>query len=394
MRGDSITSLYNDDIKDVVTVNSSIYPTRRNPKVMITAISLVVIITLATYGVLVWQAPTRVLTVYTYDSFMYWGNDTSTIDDRVFGPFEQQYGVDVKVVRLDTDANGVVSKLVAESANPVADVVIGIDNILVLQSAARSVLTPYTPANLELVNSSVVNALGPDHYVTPFDFGLVTLVYRNSQLNTTSNPELSNLTFSNLADMASMLVTENPHLSSPGLAFLLSEIAVYEKLLGKDWTEWWQLVKSKINVQEGWSEAWNVWDTDPARKLLVSYGTDPAYDASYSGAAPDTAVGPILYNGMQYAWMQVEGMGLVKNGPNPSLGQALIDYCLTPSVQDYVALNQWMFPANANATLDPVFNYALHPQDVVLLNSLLSAAEISANLTSWLDQYDEIMIGS
>jgi ABC transporter substrate-binding protein (ThiB subfamily) len=175
---------------------------------------------------------------------------------------------------------------------------------------------------------------------------------------------------------------------------LLSEIAVYEKLLGKDWTEWWQLVKSKINVQEGWSEAWNVWDTDPARKLLVSYGTDPAYDASYSGAAPDTAVGPILYNGMQYAWMQVEGMGLVKNGPNPSLGQALIDYCLTPSVQDYVALNQWMFPANANATLDPVFNYALHPQDVVLLNSLLSAAEISANLTSWLDQYDEIMIGS
>ena len=375
-------------------LSSSAYPTRRNPKVMIAAISLIVVISVATYGILVWQEPKRVLTVYTYDSFMYWGNDTSTIDDRVFGPFEQQYGVNVEIVRLDTDANGVVSKLVAESANPVADVVIGIDNILVLQNAAKSILTPYTSPNLEFVNTSIVNALDPTHYVTPFDFGLVTLVYRNSELNTTSNPELNNLTFSNLAEMASMLVTENPHLSSPGLAFLLSEIAVYEKLLGQEWTDWWQLVKGKINVQEGWSQAWNVWDSDSARKLLVSYGTDPAYDASYTGAAPDTAVAPILCNGEQYAWMQVEGMGLVKNGPNPSLGKAFIDYCLTPAVQDYVALNQWMFPVNANATLDPVFNYALHPQDVVLLNSLLSASEISANLTSWLDQYDQIMIGS
>lgn len=386
--------MYNIDIKDVVTVNSSVYPTRRNPKVMIAAISLIVVISVATYGILVWQAPGRVLTVYTYDSFMYWGNDTSSIDKTVFGPFEQQYGVNVKIVRLDTDANGVVSKLVAESANPVADVVIGIDNILILQNAARSVLTPYVSPNLGLVNASITDALNPSNYVTPFDFGLVTLVYRNSELNTTSNPELNNLTFPNLADMASMLVTENPHLSSPGLAFLLSEIAVYEKLLGQDWTEWWQTVKGKINVQEGWSEAWNVWDTDSARNLLVSYGTDPAYDAAYSGAAPDTAVAPILYNGKQYAWMQVEGMGLVKNGPNPSLGQAFIDYCLTPAVQNYVALNQWMFPVNVNVTLDPVFNYALHPQDVVLLNSLLSATEISENLTSWLNQYDEIMIGS
>ncbi|MHA1907572.1 MAG: thiamine ABC transporter substrate-binding protein [Candidatus Thorarchaeota archaeon] len=367
------------------------YPTRRDPKKLIIASAVIVVIVIATYGIVTWRKPT--FTVYTYDSFMLWGDDPDSIDDTAFGAFEEQYGIDVRIERLNTDANGIISRLVAESENPVADVVIGIDNILILQSLAKSILEPYTPANIDLIDSSIVSALDSEHYVSPFDFGLITVIYKPAEINSTSHPQLENMTFSNLKDLAPYLVTENPHFSSPGLAFLLSQIAVYDKLLGEDWTQWWTDVKGTIDVQEGWTEAWTKWDTDPSRHLLVSYGTDPAYGASYTGGAPDTAIAPIHHNGLDYAWMQVEGIGLVKNGPNPTLAKAFIDYCLTSQVQSLIGLNQWMFPANTDVEFDPVFEYALHPDDVTLLNALLNSTEISANLDTWLDAYDAIMTG-
>ncbi|MHA1637947.1 MAG: thiamine ABC transporter substrate-binding protein, partial [Candidatus Thorarchaeota archaeon] len=209
--------------------------------------------------------------------------------------------------------------------------------------------------------------------------------------NSATYPDLNNMTFPNLATMADMLITENPHFSSPGLAFLLSEIAVYEKLMGEDWTTWWEDVKADIDIQEGWYEAWTKWETDSTRNILVSYGTDPAYSAFWAGGAPNTAIAPINHNGQDYAWMQVEGMGLVKNGPNPELGKAFIEYCLTPAVQSHIAINQWMFPANTDVELDPVFDYAIHPDDISLLNEFLNSTEIAINLDDWFDQYDAIM---
>ncbi len=371
------------------------YPTRKDPKKLIISFTVIVVILIAAYALISWN-PTNnqtTLRVYTYDSFMAWGEDPDNIDDIILRPFEEEYGVDVEIVRLNTDANGIISRLVAEAANPVADIVIGIDNILILQSIAKSVLEPYTPTNLDLINDSIVSALDSDHYVTPFDFGLVTLIYKPANFNSTSYPELDNLTLLELADFAQYLVTENPHFSSPGLAFFLSQIAVYEKLMEEDWTQWWIDVKGDIDVQEGWTEAWTKWDSDPSRHLLVSYGTDPAYGAAYTGEAPDTAIAPIHYNGIDYAWMQVEGIGLVKNGPNPELARTFIDYCLTEQVQSHIALNQWMFPANTDVDLDPVFQYALHPDEVNLLNELLTSTEIAANLATWFDQYDSIMTG-
>ncbi len=166
-----------------------------------------------------------------------------------------------------------------------------------------------------------------------------------------------------------------------------------EKLVGTNWPQWWMDVNEYIDVQPGWSEAWTVWDTNPDRHLMVSYGTDPAYSAYFAGEAPDTAVATIRHDGEQYAWMQVEGIGLVKNGPNPDLAKLFIEYCLSPAVQTHIALNQWMFPANVNVTLDPAFEYALHPDDINLLNEVLPRAEIAANLSSWLHDWDVIRTG-
>lgn len=369
------------------------YPVMRNPRKRVIAVVLLAVLSVAAFAIVTWPKPTII--IYTYESFMQWGADPDTIDDEILGPFEREHGVDVQIVRLQTDANGIVSRLVAEAQNPVADVVIGIDNILILQEQALSVLTPYEPENLTLIDPELVNALDPEHYVSPFDVGIVTIVYSTTEVNETTYPQLSSLTFQDLASpaIASMLVTENPHLSSPGLSFLLSEIAVQEKMLGLDWTQWWTDTKNYVDVQEGWSEAWSVWDTDPGRSLLVSYGTDPAYSAYYLNATPQVAVAPYVYNDTSYAWMQIEGIGLVKNGPNPTMGQALIDYFLSVRVQQYIGLNQWMLPVNPEVVLHPAFDYAVHPDDITPLNLFLTREEIAANLSSWLTEWDLAMSG-
>ncbi|MFW9834431.1 MAG: thiamine ABC transporter substrate-binding protein [Candidatus Thorarchaeota archaeon] len=369
------------------------YPVRRDPRKIIAVVGIGAILIIASYAVLTSWTPRQEskIVVYTYSSFLDWGDEgAEVVIDRAFAPFEEMYGVDVEIILLQVDANGIISKLVAESANPLADVVIGIDNILILQEAAREVLEPYTSPNLNLINETFVNLLDSDHYLTPFDFGLVTLIYSMNTINTTTHPQLAHLTFSDLAEeeLASALVTENPLFSSPGLSFLLSQIAVYNELLDEDWTTWWENVSSDIDVQEGWSEAWSVWSSDPTKHLLVSYGTDPAYSANYLGTAPDTAVAPFYYEDQYWAWMQVEGVGLVKNGPNPELGKAFIDYCLNATVQNEIPLNQWMFPVRTDLTLPSVYQYAIHPDEVSVLNYLLNSTQISSNLNNWLNLWD------
>ena len=89
--------------------------------------------------------------------------------------------------------------------------------------------------------------------------------------------------------------------------------------------------------------------------------------------------------------MQVEGVGLVKNGPNPTMGKAFIDFCLNASVQNEISLNQWMFPVRTDLSLPAVFDYAIHPSEVSILNTLLNSTEIAGQLQTWLDEFDNIM---
>ena len=61
------------------------------------------------------------------------------------------------------------------------------------------------------------------------------------------------------------------------------------------------------------------------------------------------------------------------------------------SVQSEIALNQWMFPVRTDLALPNCYDYAIHPSEVSILNTLMNSTEIAANLQSWLDQWDSIM---
>ncbi len=370
------------------------YRKARDTRKIIAGILIIAIIAIGTFQVVNMTTNKEPdLVIYTYDSLLAWGKDANKTYDQVFGNFERMYNVKIEIRKAFSDAREMMLTAIQEKDNPTADIIIGVDNILIHEALANDLFEPYTPANISQIRQDLIAELDPEHHVIPFDFSLIALVYDMNYLNSSTTPSINNLTFEDLLNdtYANTLIVENPTLSSPGLSFLLSQIAVYEKILHKDWKTWWQTIKSKVRVASGWSEAYDLFFTPQAnRHMVVSYGTDAAYSMYFYNSTTTNAT-LTRDNGQPCGWMQIEGIGLVKNAKHAELAKKFIDYFLSVQVQELIPTNNWMYPANTHATLPECYNYAINPNDVYQLNQLLSYDEIEANLSTWLEDWQTIM---
>jgi len=334
------------------------------------------------------------LVIYTYESLLEWGDDPEAVRNFVFGEFERRYGIEIDVRRFE-DARSALLKLIEEKENPVADLIIGIDDILAIEAIKEGVLEPYVPSNISLIRSELVEALDPTYHVVPYDFGLIAFVYDTEYVNESSYPEINELKFTTFEDNSSYsktLIVESPLTSSTGLSFLLWEIAIYEKVLGRDWREWWYSVKDHIDVESSWGDAYYAFLTpSEGRHIVVSYGTDGAYSMYFYNSTRYRAT--VAYdNGSAIAWLQIEGIGIVKNCPHPGYAKLFVEWFLSNEVQRYFALNNWMYPASSEIDLPEVYQYAINPENVLIANLLISKDEISENLSTWLEEWQTIMV--
>lgn len=340
------------------------------------------------------------LVIYVYGDFMAWGENPEEVWHKVFDEFGEKYGVKVIVKTFD-DARTALVTVIDEYNRGVrtADLVIGVDNILVYEAKKAGILECYySPLAEETVPEEISNVLDPEKCVTPIDYGLITLVYDPSKLdNQTLQILRDKPTFEDLANpnIASKLIVEDPTKSSPGLSFLYWEIAVESKLEGKDWKEWWSSVKDYVMVAPSWGDAYDEFLREGGtRGIVVSYGTDPAYSAWSSNGAPTINASLIYYNGESTAWLQVEGALVVKGQPGTKLAEKFVDWLLSDEIQELIPSNQWMLPANSKVPLPDYYKYALTIDDVdIIANNLLTPDEIRANYESWLLSWTQIMGG-
>ncbi len=339
------------------------------------------------------------LVIYTYDSLL--ADPYYDIE----GNFSKKSGIpkeNIQIIRL-SDANEILVRLLQEKNQPVADVVIGIDNALIhLIDQKSEVLEPYNSSRIENLDSNLIQNLDPEKYILPYDFGIISLYYQNSIINSDAYPELSNLTFDSLltSDLLSMLIVENPKYSSPGLGFLLWTIAVYgdpirefNGLLGEDWRDWWTLARDEILITKSWGDAFDIFfNPEEEKPIMVSYGTSPAYGFCQWG---DNSTSAVLTheNNQENAWLQIEGIGLVKGAPNPTNAEAFIDWFLSTELQDALPEHQWMYPANTEANVSDCFKTAsIHPENVTRLNDLISPSMLSQYLTQWQDEWEQVVV--
>ncbi len=310
------------------------------------------------------------LTVYAYDSFQ-------SVAKVTIPKFEKEYNVKVKLITLG-DAGKVLNRLILEKDHPRADVVIGIDNSLAAKAIEAGVLEVYKPKNIDLVPEDLVKGLDPTYHLIPYDYGPIAIVYKKDEVK---NPPK---TFEDLLkpEWKKSLIVEDPRTSSTGMSFLLWTIGAYGD---PGWLYYWEKLKPQIyQITEGWDAGWEMWDKGEA-PLFVSYATDPAYSAYYNnGTEPD--IGVILLNGTAY--VQIEGVGIVKGTKHRELAEKFIEFMLTNKFQNEIPLHNWMFPASKNATLPDVFKYAVKPEKIINPDP----EEIKANHNRWIREWVELMI--
>ena len=311
------------------------------------------------------------LRVLTHSSF--------AVPKPLLAQFEKDNDVKLRISKAG-DAGEMLNKLILTRANPIADVVYGIDNALAPKAIAANVLD----ATALAVVAGDVRLPAP---LVPVDYGYVTVNFdknwfaKNALALPKSLEELAQPGY------AKLLVVQNPATSSPGNAFLLATIGAMGEENAFDW--WARMRAGGMKVAKGWSEAYY---TDFARNggkypLVISYATSPAAELFYAKDKPAVPpTGSLALAGGVYR--QVEGVALVKGGGQRAAAEKFVEFLRSPSVQQQMQTEMWMFPAVSGTARAEVMKFAPEPTAF----HAPSDAEIAAKGSDWVARWTKVVL--
>lgn len=311
------------------------------------------------------------LRVLTHSSF--------AVPKPLLAQFEKEQGVKLSISKAG-DAGEMLNKLILTKANPIADVVFGIDNALAPKALAAGVLE----AGSAPAPKSAANLPAP---LVPVDYGYVTLNYDKAWFakNGVALPK----TLEELAQpaYAKLLVVENPATSSPGNAFLLATIGAMGEEKAFDW--WARMRAGGMKVAKGWTEAYY---TDFARNggkypLVVSYATSPAAELFYAKDKP-TEPPTANLNLAGGVFRQIEGVALVKGGGQRAVAEKFMDFLRSPAVQQQLQTEMWMFPAVPGVARADVMKFAPEPTAF----DAPTEAELAAKDSQWVARWTRVVL--
>ena len=272
--------------------------------------------------------------------------------------FELDAGVKLVIIKAG-DAGEMLNKLILTRAQPIADVVFGLDNALIGKAAAASVLDSYAgPAASRGSNVSPTSTQSV--LVLPVDYGFVTLNYdrawfsKNNVLLPKTLEDLAQPTYRNL------LAVQNPATSSPGYAFMLATIAGLGEEAAFGW--WAQMRGNGVKVSKGWSEAYYTEFTrnGGTRPLVVSYASSPAAEVFYSKEKiTESPTGSLSLKGGVFR--QVEGVALIKGGTQRAAAQKFMEFMRSGTVQQALQTEMWMFPTEPGVARVDAMRHAIEP---------------------------------
>ena len=319
----------------------------------------------------------RTLTVMTHDSF-----DAS---EEVIAQFEAETGATVRFLKSG-DTGAALNQAILSKDAPLADVFYGVDNTFFGRAIKADIFEPY--ASLVLADIPDELELDPQHRLNPVDFGDVCLNYDKAwfqEKGLTPPATLEDLT---KPEMKGLLVVENPATSSPGLAFLMATVGHFGEDGYRDF--WAALRDNDVLVTAGWEDAyWGQFSaaSDGDRPIVVSYATSPAAEVYFSeGAYTEPPTGNVLGDGA--CFRQIELVGILKGAANRDLAEKWVDFMLSPAFQADIPLHMWVFPANPQAELPEVFQFAEAPPKP----AQLSPEAIDQNREKWIEAWTETVL--
>jgi len=322
-----------------------------------------------------------VLNILTYSSLMQYGSNPNETLKYIFGNFENWYHVKINIIY----ASGDLMTQLAQTNGENYDIVIGLSNLDASVASKSGILYNFSVSNETYINSSLFRYMGTNNII-PYEYSFLTNDFNYS--GPINSSIIENLTYSDLYNntIASQYITENPISSITGEEFLLGQIAFYSSILKENWTLFWKNAKN-IDVTADWSDGFNLFENGQ-KQIFYSYITDPSYNAYFNYSRIGTV--PFHFNGKEYAWMEVLGIGILNSSKNKALDKEFVNWFLGTKVQDLIPLNEWMYPASSIASIPPCYSVNPSPSDIIPLNYYMNATYIGNNIEQWLLEWKQV----
>lgn len=325
------------------------------------------------------------LTVMTHDSF--------AISEPVVAAFEQANNV--KVTFLPSGDTGfALNKAILAKNNPIADVFYGVDNTFLSRALTEDIFDAYNSPALANIPDSF--QLDPDHRALPVDYGDVCLNYDKSYFADNNLEPPQTLEDLLQPQYKGLVVVQNPATSSPGLAFLMATIGHFGS---EGYLDYWRGLRTNdILVVNDWNTAYYAEFTRAggSRPIVLSYSSSPVFElifaepatpvtAASEAVAPPTAA--IVSD--KSCFRQIEFAGILKGTKNRHLAEKWIDFMLSPTLQQDMPMQMFVFPVNSQAALDEAFTqHLVNPDRPVVLDP----DEIAKNWENWIKAWTEVVL--
>ncbi|MBA3873190.1 MAG: thiamine ABC transporter substrate-binding protein, partial [Anaerolineae bacterium] len=222
------------------------------------------------------------LTLVTHDSF--------AVSEAVLDAFQKESGITVNILK-NGDAGAMVNQSILSKANPLGDVMFGVDNTFLGRALDADIFEPYVSLAAKDIPDEF--KLDPKNRVTPVDYGDVCLNYDVAYFADKKLVLPTSLTDLTKPEYKSLLAVENPASSSPGLAFLLATIKQFGTDTDYTYLDYWKdLVKNDVYISDSWDDAYytqfSASSGKGSRPLVVSYASSPPAEVYFATPEPDT----------------------------------------------------------------------------------------------------------
>lgn len=291
--------------------------------------------------------------------------------------FETETGLKLKVRAID---EGLPTQLALTQDNPLGDAAFGVDNGFASLTLGEDVFADYQADLPEGAEEYLLDGRDSDR-LTPVDHGEVCVNIDKTWY--AAHDQQPPTTLADLADpaYANQFVLPGATGSTTGFLFLLATIDEF----GDGWEDYWSdLMHNGADVTKDWSDAYfggfTGGNPDGDRPIVVSYDTSPPYTLdkktgdSTTAALLDTCI------------PQVEYAGVLENANNPAAARLLVDFLVSPEVQQAIPSNMYMFPVDDTAPLPKDWvAHADQPSSVYPVDADEVADHRQEWLTSWRD---------
>jgi len=317
-------------------------------------------------------------------------HDSFSVSEPVVAAFQSQCGCTVQFLKAG-DTGLALNKAILSKTNPLADVFFGVDNSFLSRALASDIFEPYASPALADIPDEL--KLDPSNRLLPVDFGYVTLNYDREYFAENQIP--LPVSVQDLTDPAyqGLLVVQNPATSSPGLAFLLTTVAVFGETGSYTYLDFWRDLRANdVFVTGGWSEAYygqfSGGSGEGDHPLVVSYATSPAAEVFFADPQPaESPTGNLIFPGGSFK--QIEFVGVLKGARAPDLAQQWVDFMLGETFQADIPLQMWVYPARTGTPLPDVFTrFAQAPADP----AALTPEQIEAGREDWLMAWTDVVL--